>query len=408
MATKIKKSAMTDNYDIVWSENDPAYNYNIMSYIYDSAGTITTKAPEYPNLFVTCGEKVFISGYWNATAATNNSLSWLELNKYNGLTILSNAFEPPIQCTYRFTFNGFISNSDSSVYAPHTCLWQASIKYGNEEISSITPQQINGSFSHSFTGYTSRKPDSVTFTDTSGYYRSFTIDLISNDFTENDSYMDYTKNVRNELVLKDNDQQFIISLKDSSGAPTTGSVYIINSSGGTLASSTSNLPNHTITVNNITVNKSRHPARAKVIWSDNNSEEVFDLNITTRNDMSLTFQQSEEYDYFSFNGSITFEGNSINDTNHLSITPVIMFRTGTQDTSVSDYMIEINLPEFNLSGIDYDPDWDLDSSYLEIGLEYNGNNYQKTVYFGEATDESSGKDAIYNFGEIDFNSDDWV
>lgn len=413
MATKIKKSAMTDNCGIVWSDNetDPAYNYNIMSYIYDSGGdsgeTITTKAPEYPNLLVTRGEKVFISGYWNATDATNKSLSWLELNKYNGLTILSDNFVPLIQCTYRFTFNGFISNSDSSVYAPYTCLWNVSIKYDNEEISSITQQQINGSFSHSFTGYESQMPSQVTFT-ANGYYQPIIIDLVSTDFTENDSYMDCTINVRNALALKDTNQQFTISLKDSSGTPTTGSVYIMDSSGRTLASSASN-SSHTITVNNINVAKSTHPALAKVIWS-NGDEEVFDLNINTPYDISLTFYQPEEYDYFSFNGSITFEGNSINDSYaHLSITPVIMFQDdGGRDTSISDYMIEINLPEFSLNGIDYNPDWDLDSSYLDIELVYNSNTYQKTVSFGMANDESSGKYAAYDFGEIDFTSDDWV
>lgn len=403
MATKIKKSAMTNNYNIVWSDDENADAYKIMSYIYDSGGTITDIAPGKSNLFVTCGEKIFISGYWKEEDTVP---SWLELNKYNGLTILSDNFEPLIQCTYRFTFNGFLTSSSSSVYAPHTCLWEASFKYGDEEISSITPQQINGSFSHSFAGYKSQMPSKVTFT-ANGYYQPIIIDLVSTDFTENDSYMDCTINVRNALALKDTNQQFTISLKDSSGTPTTGSVYIMDSSGRTLASSASN-SSHTIRVNNITVDKYGHPAKAKVIW-DNGDEEVFDLNITTPNDISLTFYQPEEYDYFSFNGSITFEGNSINDNYaHLSITPVIMFKTGAQDDSISDYMIEINLPEFNLSGIDYNPDWDLDSSYLDIELVYNNNTYQKRLNFGEATDESNGKDAIYNFGEIDFTSDDWV
>lgn len=407
MATKIKKSAMTNNYNIVWSDDENADAYKIMSYIYDSDGSITDITPEESNLFVTCGEKIFISGYWKEEDTVP---SWLELNKYNGLTILSNDFVPLIQCTYRFTFNGFMTSSSSSVYAPHTCLWEASFKYDNEEISSITPQQINGSFSHSFTGYKSQMPSSVIFTDTSGYYKQFTINLKSGNFMENDSYMDCTIAVGNALTLKDTNQQFTIYLKNSSGTSTTGSVYIMDSSGGTLDSSTTDSSGMaTIEVNNITVAKSTHPAKAKVIWS-NGDEEVFDLNITTPNDISLTFYQPEEYDYFSFNGSITFEGNSINDSYaHLSITPVIMFQDdGGQDTSISDYMIEINLPEFNLSGIDYNPDWDLDSSYLDIELVYNNNTYQKRLDFSEATDESSGKDAIYNFGEIDFTSDDWV
>lgn len=398
MATKIKKSAMTS-----LDECNVKTDYNIMSYVYDSTGEITTNIPDYPNLFVTRGEKVFISGYWNEDDV---DLSWLELNRDNGLTILSDDFESLIPCTYYFTFEGFMTDLESSVYAPHTCLWQTTIDCDGEEIV-IDPQTINGSFDYSFSGYMNQMPSSVSFTDTSGYYRSFTINLDPDDFVIRNSAVSCLIDV-NELSLSRTSQSFTISLKDSYGSTTTGGVYIMNSNGSVLAYSTSNLSIHDITVNGITTDKSTHPARVEVHWSNGGNEEVFDLNITTPNAISLTLQQpSEEYEYFSFNGSITFEGNSIIDSDsyaHLSITPVI---NGSSDTSMSDSIV-ISLPDFYLETYEYDPDWDLESSYLDIELVYNGNNYQKTVYFSEAEEMSEGKYLTYEFGVIDFNSDDWI
>lgn len=404
MATKIKKSAMTDKYHV---ETD----YNIMSYIYDSAGTIVTATdpPMYPNLFVTRGEKVFISGYWN-----EDNLSWLELNRDNGLIILSSNFVPLTPCTYRFTFNGFMTSSTSSIYAPHTCWWRASIKDGDEEIASITPRQINGSFSYSFSGYTSRKPDSVTFTDTSGYYQSFTIDLVSTDFTKNDSYMDCTINVSGKLVLLDNNQLLTISLTNSSGASTTGRVYIMNPYGSVVASSSTNSDKHEILVTGITVNKSTHPARAKVIWYNNNSEEVFDLNITTPNDITssspLTLQQTA-YGQLTLTGWVTFEGDDIQDGyDQLLITPVIKRQNGTENTdhSIPSSSIEFEYPYFHLYDYPYNLAWDwyLDGSELIVSLVHNYTSYSKTISFFDAGITISGNSVTYDFGQIDFNSND--